>query len=92
MRLLTFQKKNPTNKASLQIVFPKAVTEAMYALISPNIKAVGTKGAYGLPCSQISSITAKLDFTFTTTGGKVITYYISGARVLIAGFTTRLST
>ncbi|KAG8728456.1 hypothetical protein FRC12_021742, partial [Ceratobasidium sp. 428] len=45
------------------IVFPKAVTEAMYALISPNIKAVGTKGAYGLPCSQIGSLTAKLDFT-----------------------------
>ncbi|KAF8676681.1 Acid protease, partial [Rhizoctonia solani] len=53
------------------IVFPKAVTEALYALISPEIKPVGTKGAYGIACSKISSLTAKLDFTFTTTAGKV---------------------
>ncbi|GAB1526988.1 hypothetical protein RhiTH_010163 [Rhizoctonia solani] len=52
------------------IVFPKAVTEALYALISPEIKPVGSKGAYGIACSKISSLTAKLDFTFTTTAGK----------------------
>lgn len=43
--------------------------QALYALISPNIKAVGTKGAYGIACSQIGSITASLDFTFKTSSG-----------------------
>ncbi|KAG9083314.1 hypothetical protein FRC06_004595, partial [Ceratobasidium sp. 370] len=68
------------------IVFPKAVTEAMYALISPNIKAVGTKGAYGLPCSQIGSLTAKLDFTFTTTSGKAFNLTIPPEELNVGPF------
>ncbi|KAF8309088.1 acid protease [Clavulina sp. PMI_390] len=52
------------------IVFPSSVTKALYALISPNIKPVGTLGAYGIACSEIGSITATLDFTFTSSSGQ----------------------
>ncbi|KAG8698708.1 hypothetical protein FRC09_007075 [Ceratobasidium sp. 395] len=74
------------------IVFPKAVTEAMYALISPNIKAVGTKGAYGLPCSQIGSLTAKLDFTFKTTSGQAFNLTIPPEELNVGPFASDPST
>lgn len=51
------------------IVFPSSVANALYALISPLIKPVGTLGACGLPCSEIGSIKATLDFTFTSSTG-----------------------
>ncbi|KAG8707791.1 hypothetical protein FRC08_000283 [Ceratobasidium sp. 394] len=73
------------------IVFPKAVAEAMYALISPHIKAVGTKGAYGLPCSQIRSLTAKLDFTFITTSGKAFNLTIPPKELNVGPFASNPS-
>ncbi|CUA67158.1 hypothetical protein RSOLAG22IIIB_13277 [Rhizoctonia solani] len=74
------------------IVFPKAVTEAMYALISPDIKAVGTKGAYGIACSKISSLTAKLDFTFTTAAGKAFNLTIPPEELNVGPFASDPST
>lgn len=56
---------------AFQVQFPKDTTEALYALISPKIKAFGDHGAYGLPCSEISSIKASIDLTFKDQDGKV---------------------
>ncbi|CEL61602.1 Pepsin II-1 OS=Oryctolagus cuniculus PE=2 SV=1 [Rhizoctonia solani AG-1 IB] len=74
------------------IVFPKAVTEALYALISPDIKPVGTKGAYGIACSKIPSLTAKLDFTFTTTAGKAFNLTIPPQELNVGPFASDPST
>ncbi|CAE6425877.1 hypothetical protein BN14_05525 [Rhizoctonia solani AG-1 IB] len=54
--------------ANLQ--FPKETTEALYAMISPKIKPFGEHGAYGLPCSEVSSIRARIDLTFNDQNGK----------------------
>ncbi|KAF8585024.1 acid protease [Ramaria rubella] len=51
------------------LVFPKNVTEAIYSLISSKIVPHGNLGAYGLPCSEITSIVANISFTFTDTTG-----------------------
>ena len=51
------------------VVMPPDITSALYALISPKIQPFGTLGAYGVPCSELDSITATLDFTFTSTEG-----------------------
>ncbi|QRV89151.1 aspartyl protease [Ceratobasidium sp. AG-Ba] len=74
------------------VVFPKDLTEAIYALISPNIKPVGTKGAYGLPCSQIGSLTAVLDFTFTNIAGEAFNLTIPSEELNVGPFASDPST
>lgn len=68
------------------IVFPKAITEAMYALISPLIKPVGTLGAYGLPCSQIAGLPAVIDFSFTSTTGSTFKLTIPSSELNVGPF------
>lgn len=68
------------------IVFPRAITEAMYALISPNIKAVGSLGAYGLPCSQIGGLPAVIDFSFTSTTGSTFKLTIPSSELNVGPF------
>lgn len=41
----------------------------MYGLISPAIKPFGTRGAFGIPCQEISRLPAVITFTFTSTSG-----------------------
>jgi hypothetical protein len=41
----------------------------MYALISPAIKPFGTLGAFGIACSEISSLPAEITFTFVSSSG-----------------------
>ncbi|CAE6475726.1 unnamed protein product [Rhizoctonia solani] len=71
--------------ANLQ--FPKDTTEALYALISPKIKPVGTNGAYGLPCSEVSSIQARIDFTFNDQNGKPIILSVPPQELSVGPFT-----
>ncbi|QRV85217.1 aspartyl protease [Ceratobasidium sp. AG-Ba] len=52
------------------VVLPKNMTEAIYALISPEIQPVGTLGAYGIQCTKISSLVADIDISFTGSDGK----------------------
>jgi len=46
------------------------VVEAIYALISPDIKPYDTEpGTYGIACDKIDQLPAQIDFTFTDTSG-----------------------
>jgi len=69
------------------LVFPKAVAEAMNALISPNIKANAAEpGTYGIPCSQVSSLPAVIDFTFTSTSGQPFNLTIPSSELSVGPF------
>lgn len=58
----------------------------MYALISPDIKAFGTSGAYGIACSKISSLPAKIDFTFTATNGRAFNITVPSNELNVGPF------
>jgi hypothetical protein len=51
------------------VLFPTATANAIYALISSQIKPVGNLGMYGIPCSAIAGLPAQIDITFTDTSG-----------------------
>jgi len=54
------------------IVFDQNTTEAMNALISPDIKPFAAEpGAYGIACDKIGSLKAEIDFAFIGEEGKV---------------------
>ncbi|RDB24648.1 putative vacuolar protease A [Hypsizygus marmoreus] len=58
------------DSATSNLVFPKNLTEAIYALISPKIRPnPQVPGAYGIPCSQLRSLPAIIAFTFPSTSG-----------------------
>jgi len=74
------------------LVFPQSITEAIYALISPNIKANPAEaGTYGIPCSQVSSLPAVIDFTFTTTGGQPFNLTIPSSELSVGPFHSNAS-
>lgn len=74
------------------LVFPTAITEAIYALISPNIKPNSAEpGTFGIPCSQVSSLPAVIDFTFTTTGGQPFNLTIPSEELSVGPFTSNRS-
>ncbi|CAE6354400.1 unnamed protein product [Rhizoctonia solani] len=70
--------------ANLQ--FPKETTEALYALISPKIKPFGKDGAYGLPCSEVSSIQARIDLTFNDKNGKPVILSVPPQELSVGSF------
>ncbi|KAH7334805.1 acid protease [Rhizoctonia solani] len=70
--------------ANLQ--FPKATTEALYALISPKIKPFGESGAYGLPCSEVSLIQARIDLTFEDQAGEPVVLSIPPQELSVGPF------
>ncbi|KAF8608390.1 acid protease [Ceratobasidium sp. AG-I] len=66
--------------------FPKDTTEALYALISPKIKAFGENGAYGMPCSEVSSVKATIDLTFKDQNGKSVVLSIPPQELSVGPF------
>ncbi|KAI0930282.1 hypothetical protein AcW1_009018 [Taiwanofungus camphoratus] len=75
------------------IVFDTKTTEAMYALISPNIKPYDSEpGAYGIACSEIDSLTAVLDFTFRSTKGEAFNLTIPSSELNVGPFNDDPST
>jgi hypothetical protein len=52
------------------MIAPAKDARAIYALISPNIKMIDPRGAYGLPCSQVKGLNATITFTM---GGRKYT-------------------
>jgi len=69
------------------LVFPQDIAEAMNALISPNIKANPAEpGTYGIPCSQVASLPAVIDFTFTTTSGQPFNLTIPSSELSVGPF------
>ncbi|KAF8986341.1 acid protease [Cyathus striatus] len=52
------------------VYFSTNITEAIYALISPDIKPnAAVPGTYGIACDRIPSLPAKIDLTFTSEKG-----------------------
>ncbi|KAF8986459.1 acid protease [Cyathus striatus] len=52
------------------VYFSTNITEAIYALVSPDIKPnAAVPGTYGIACDRIPSLPAKIDLTFTSEKG-----------------------
>jgi hypothetical protein len=69
------------------IVLPQADTEAVYAQISPDIKAFSAEpGTYGIACSAISSLPAEIGFTFTSQQGTAFTLTIPSSELSVGPF------
>ncbi|KAG6910653.1 hypothetical protein DXG01_009163 [Tephrocybe rancida] len=74
------------------LVFPKNLTETIYALISPNIAPnPAVPGTYGLPCSQISTLPAVIDFTFPSTTGTPFNLTLPTEALSVGPFTSNQS-
>ncbi|KAI0374023.1 acid protease [Pilatotrama ljubarskyi] len=75
------------------ILFDTQTTEAMYALISPNIKPFAAEpGAYGLPCTEISGLPATIDLTFTSQAGTPFNLTIPSSELNVGPFASDPST
>ncbi|OSD06882.1 acid protease [Trametes coccinea BRFM310] len=75
------------------ILFDTQTTEAMYALISPNIKPFAAEpGAYGLPCSEIDGLPATIDITFTSQSGTPFNLTIPSSELNVGPFASDPST
>ncbi|KAF7792410.1 hypothetical protein EIP86_003447 [Pleurotus ostreatoroseus] len=69
------------------LVMPQADTEAIYALISPNIKPFsGESGTFGIPCSEISSLPAVIDIAFTSQQGRTFNLTIPSSELSVGPF------
>lgn len=77
------------HEGTSNLVFPTSTANAIYALISPNIKPFGSEGAYGIACSQIGSITATLDFTFKTAAGAAFNLTIPPEELNVGPFASQ---
>ena len=75
------------------ILFDTDITEAMYALISSDIQPFDAEpGAYGLPCSKISSLPAVIDLTFTGSAGTPFNLTIPSEELNVGPFKSDPST
>ncbi|OCH89493.1 acid protease [Obba rivulosa] len=69
------------------IVFDQNTTEAMNALISPDIKPFAAEpGAYGIACDKIPELKAEIDFAFIGEGGKVFHLKIPTSELNVGPF------
>jgi len=74
------------------IVFPKNVTEAIYALISPEIQPNPSEpGTYGIPCSSLNSTPASISFSFTSSTGALFNLTIPSAELSVGPFRSNTS-
>lgn len=75
------------------ILFDTTTTEAIYALISPDIVANDDEpGTYGIACSKIASLPAKIDLQFTSTAGKAFNLTIPSSELSVGPFASDPST
>lgn len=73
--------------------FDTNTTEAIYAMISPNIKPYASEpGAYGIACSEIGTLPATLDLTFTTITGEPFNLTIPSSELNVGPFSDDPST
>ncbi|KAG6834680.1 hypothetical protein H0H93_008079, partial [Arthromyces matolae] len=74
------------------LVFPKNLTESVYALISPDIVPnPAVPGTYGLPCSQIANLPAVIDFTFLSTDGTLFNLTLPSEELSVGPFASNQS-
>ena len=75
------------------VLFSTQTTEAMYALISKDIKPFAAEpGAYGLPCSEIGGLPAVIDITFTSQAGEPFNLTIPSEELNVGPFKSDPST
>ncbi|KAF9452893.1 acid protease [Macrolepiota fuliginosa MF-IS2] len=75
------------------VLFPINVTEAIYALISPDIKPNPDEpGTYGIACNRISSLPAVIDITFTSQSGTPFNLTIPSSELSVGPFASDPST
>ncbi|KZT63211.1 acid protease [Daedalea quercina L-15889] len=71
--------------------FDPSITEAIYSVISPNIKPYAPESteygtAYGIACSEIDSLTSELTLTFTNTAGEPFNLTIPSSELNVGPF------
>ncbi|KAJ6572095.1 acid protease [Mycena capillaripes] len=75
------------------ILFSTDTTEAIYALISPQIKAHAAEpGTYGIACSLIPTLPAVIDIGFTDENGKAFNLTIPSSELSVGPFSDSPST
>ncbi|KAF9263351.1 acid protease [Marasmius fiardii PR-910] len=74
------------------MVFNTATTEAIYALISSDIKPNPAEpGTYGIACSRIPSLPAKIDIAFTDQNGRPFNLTIPNSELSVGPFANNAS-
>ncbi|KAF8060851.1 aspartic peptidase domain-containing protein [Lyophyllum atratum] len=74
------------------LVFPKNLTETIYALISPDIVANPVvPGTYGIPCCHLKSLPAVINFTFPSTSGKPFNLTLPSTELSVGPFASNHS-
>ncbi|GJJ06949.1 hypothetical protein Clacol_001145 [Clathrus columnatus] len=68
------------------LCFSQATTEAIYAIISPDIKPVGQFGAYGISCDKIDQLPATIDFEFISESGKPVILTVPSSELNVGPF------
>ncbi|KAL6301849.1 acid protease [Sparassis latifolia] len=69
------------------ILFDTNITEAMYALISPDIQPYANEpGAYGIACSAIANLSATIAVTFTSQDGGRYNLTIPSSELNVGAF------
>ncbi len=72
-------------KPALVLLIP--AVQAVYAQISSSIKPYSAEpGAYGIPCSQVSSLPATIAFTFKSTCGSQFSLTIPSKELSVGPF------
>ncbi|KAJ7586100.1 acid protease [Mycena floridula] len=69
------------------VFLPQNLTEAIYALISPEIVPNADEpGAYGIPCDQVDTLPAVIDFTFNSVSGDPFNLTIPSSELNLGPF------
>ncbi|THU95408.1 acid protease [Dendrothele bispora CBS 962.96] len=69
------------------VLFSTDTAEAIYALISPDIKPNSAEpGTYGIACSRIPSLPAKIDIAFTDVNGRAFNLTIPSSELSVGPF------
>jgi len=85
--LLNSNRKVIFDSGTSNIVFSTNDTNAMYALISPDIKPNPAEpGAYGIACDLISSLPARIDITFMSQEGVPFNLTIPSSELNVGPF------
>jgi hypothetical protein len=75
------------------VLFSTSTTEAIYALISPDIQAFSDEpGTYGIACNRISSLPAVIDIGFTSQSGTAFNLTIPSSELSVGPFASDPST
>ncbi|KAJ7586022.1 acid protease [Mycena floridula] len=69
------------------VFLPQNLTEAVYALISPEIVPNADEpGAYGIPCDQVDTLPAVIDLTFNSVSGDPFNLTIPSSELNLGPF------